>query len=55
MTSIAKIRISNCTEFKDKTFKNDHLGSFLTECMRNIQERLGEQLKEKKKDIYEGF
>lgn len=44
---ITKIRISNGVEFRDKTYKNNSLGKFLTKCRKNIKNRLEEPMKSK--------
>lgn len=50
---IKKIRISNGTSYKDKTFEYNSLGKFLGKCYKNILKRLENPLK--KKGLFDDF
>lgn len=49
---IKKIRISDGIEFKDREFRRNGLGKYLTNCYKNIQECLNKPLN---KDLYDDF
>lgn len=50
---IKKIRISNGTSYRDKTFEYNSLGKFLGKCYKNILKRLESPLK--KKGLFDDF
>lgn len=50
---IKKIRISNGTSYRDKTFEYNSLGKFLGKCYKNILKRLESPLK--KKGLFNDF
>ena len=50
---IKKIRFSNGTSYKDKTFEYNSLGKFLGKCYKNILKRLENPLK--KKGLFDDF